>query len=100
VAIDRLRIERDGLRRDLSFLESESRFTIEALERKLASSSVSVYSDSDSTVKTLYQTKQEMDELHAHPNKAREDYAANLNLKDHKNCGLGLYLEGLAVAFN
>ncbi|KAF5368578.1 hypothetical protein D9758_002180 [Tetrapyrgos nigripes] len=41
-AVDRLRGERDGLRRDLEFLEMESRFTIAALEAK-----VSTLSDSN-----------------------------------------------------
>lgn len=36
-AIDRLRGERDSLRRDLDFLENESRFAIRALEAKIAS---------------------------------------------------------------
>ena len=35
-AIERLRGERDNLRRDVQFLESESKFTVEALEEKLA----------------------------------------------------------------
>lgn len=37
-AVDRLRIERDDLRRDVQFLESESRFAIESLEAKLSAS--------------------------------------------------------------
>src|ERR1700761_2344214 len=57
-AIDRLRDERDSLRRDVQFLESESRFTIEALEAKL---SASVSSASDKTVATIGQLKAEMD---------------------------------------
>ena len=35
-AIDRLRGERDGLRRDLEFLNVEHRFTVQALEEKLS----------------------------------------------------------------
>lgn len=100
MAIDRLRVERDGLRRDLSFLESESRFTIEALERKLASSSTSVYSDIDPTAKTLDQMKHEMDELYAHLKEVTEDYTNNLNLKNNEIYKLGLCLEGLAIAFS
>lgn len=100
MAVDRLRVERDGLRRDLLFLESESRFTIEALERKLASSSVSVYSDTDSTVKTLDQMKHEMDELHAQLKEATEDYRTKLNSKNDEICRLGRCLEGLAVTFS
>lgn len=37
-AIDRLRLERDSLRRDVQFLESESKFAIESLEAKLSAS--------------------------------------------------------------
>ena len=37
-AIDRLRVERDDLRRDVQFLETESRFAIESLEAKLSAS--------------------------------------------------------------
>ena len=48
--IDRLRSERDSLSRDVEFLESESRFTIEALEAKL---SASISSASDKTVATV-----------------------------------------------
>src|ERR1700735_3572466 len=55
-AIDRLRGERDSLRCDVQFLESESRFTIEALEAKL---SASVSSASDKTVATISQLKNE-----------------------------------------
>ena len=50
--IDRLRRERDSLRCDVEFLESESRFTIEALEAKL---SASIASASDKTVSTIGQ---------------------------------------------
>ncbi|KAM6498691.1 hypothetical protein JOM56_006639 [Amanita muscaria] len=37
-AVDRLRLERDSLRRDVQFLESESKFAIELLEAKLSAS--------------------------------------------------------------
>ena len=50
--IDRLRSERDSLSRDVEFLESESRFTIEALEAKL---SASISSASDKSVATINQ---------------------------------------------
>ena len=61
--IDRLRSERDSLSRDVEFLESESRFTIEALEAKL---STSVSSASDETVATISQLKIEMDQKERH----------------------------------
>ena len=50
--IDRLHVERDSLRCDVEFLESESRFTIEALETKL---SASISSASDKSVTTISQ---------------------------------------------
>ena len=100
VAVDRLRVERDGLRRDISFLESESRFTIEALERKLASSSVSLYSDIDPTSKTLDQMKHEMDELHAQLNEVTEEYVTRLNFKNSEISRLSLTLEGLVIVFD
>ncbi|KAF5352735.1 hypothetical protein D9756_005910 [Leucocoprinus leucothites] len=41
-AIERLREERDGLRRNLQFLETEHRFTVEALEKRLVSDTLPV----------------------------------------------------------
>lgn len=61
-AVDRLRGERDNLRRDIQFLESESKFTIEALEAKLSASMSSVC---DESVTTIGQMKAEMDGLYA-----------------------------------
>lgn len=61
-AVDRLRGERDNLRRDIQFLESESKFTIEALEAKLSASMSSVC---DESVTTIAQMKAEMDDLYA-----------------------------------
>ena len=43
-AIDRLRGERDGLRRDLEYLQAESKFTIQAMEEKLAATLAGVHS--------------------------------------------------------
>jgi len=39
-AIERLREERDGLSRDLQFLETEHKFTVEALEKRSVSSAL------------------------------------------------------------
>ena len=39
-AIERLRGERDGLSRDLQFLETEHKFTVEALEKRSISSAL------------------------------------------------------------
>ncbi|EAU92541.2 hypothetical protein CC1G_06552 [Coprinopsis cinerea okayama7 len=62
-AVDRLRDERDNLQRNVHFLESESRFTIEALEAKLSASIATTVSTGE-TVGTLAQMKAEMDALH------------------------------------
>jgi chromosome segregation ATPase len=42
-AIERLRSERDNLRRDLNFLESENKFAVQALEAKIASVAPTVH---------------------------------------------------------
>lgn len=96
MAVDRLRGERDALRCDLQFLESESRFTIEALERKLTTS----VSDSDCTFKNLGQMKCEMDELQARLIESIADSASKMNAKNSEIQRLGLCLEGMAIAFN
>ncbi|KAH6917034.1 hypothetical protein BKA70DRAFT_1486238 [Coprinopsis sp. MPI-PUGE-AT-0042] len=62
--IQRLRSERDDLLRRVEFLESESRFTIEALEAKL-SASVATTESPHNTAGTLTQMKLEMDSLHS-----------------------------------
>ncbi|KAF8899076.1 hypothetical protein BD779DRAFT_58463 [Infundibulicybe gibba] len=70
-AIDRLRGERDALRRDVNFLESESRFTIDALEAKLsASSDMSV--EMAKSVAALHQSRAEMEQLRARFHKTEE----------------------------
>ncbi|KAF8634898.1 hypothetical protein AX15_000646 [Amanita polypyramis BW_CC] len=51
-AIDRLRAERDSLRRDVQFLESESRFAIESLEAKLSTSTMAATNSSESVTIT------------------------------------------------
>ena len=96
-AIDRLRGERDSLRRDVQFLESESRFTIEALEAKL---SASISSTSDKTVATISQLKTEMDELHSHLAEVSEKNAATVKSKNSEIKRLGLVVQTLAVVFD
>jgi chromosome segregation ATPase len=96
-AINRLRGERDSLRRDVQFLESESRFTIEALEAKL---SASVSSTSDKTVATIGQLKNEMDELHSHLAEISEKNAATVESKNFEIKRLGLVAQTLAVVFD
>ena len=95
--IDRLRGERDSLSRDVEFLESESRFTIEALEAKL---SASISSASDKTVTTISQLKTEMDELHSHLAEVSERNAATIESKNCEIKRLGLVAQTLAVALN
>ena len=95
--IDRLRGERDSLNRDVEFLESESRFTIEALEAKL---SASISSAGDKTVTTISQLKTEMDELHSHLAEVSEQNAATVESKNCEIKRLGLVVQTLAVALN
>ena len=95
--IDRLRGERDSLSRDVEFLESESRFTIEALEAKL---SASISSAGDKTVTTISQLKTEMDELHSHLAEVSERNAATVESKDYEIKRLGLVVQTLVVALN
>ncbi len=99
MAVDRLRGERDALRRDLQFLESESRFTIEALERKVTTS-ISVYTESDYSVKTSNQMKSEMDELHARLTETIEDGTSKISVKNREIQRLGRCLEGMTIVFN
>jgi len=93
-AIDRLRGERDSLRRDVQFLESESRFTIEALEAKL---SASMSSTSDNTATTISQLRAEMDDLHYHLAKVSERNAATAESKNFEIKRLSLVVQTLAV---
>jgi chromosome segregation ATPase len=93
--IDRLRGERDSLSRDVEFLESESRFTIEALEAKL---SASISSASDKTVATISQLKTEMDELHSHLAEVSERNATTIESKNCEIKRLGLVVQTLAVS--
>jgi chromosome segregation ATPase len=59
MAIARIRGERDTLKRNMSFLEYESKFAIEALEAKLAASSSSIAEASE----TICQLRMEVDSL-------------------------------------
>ncbi len=95
-AIERLRGERDSLRRDVQFLESESRFTIEALEAKL-SASVSTESN-NATLATIDQLRAEMDDMHAQMLVVGERYQANTQRKSAEIRRLGLQVQGLAVS--
>jgi myosin protein heavy chain len=99
MAVDRLRGERDALRRDLQFLESESRFTIEALERKVTAS-VSAYTESDYRVETSNQMKSEMDGLHARLTETIEDRTFKISVKNREIQRLGHCLEGMAIVSN
>lgn len=100
MAVDRLRGERDALRRDLQFLESESRFTIEALERKVTASVSAYTEESDYRVETSNQMKSEMDELHARLTETIEDRTFRISVKNREIQRLGHCLEGMAIVSN
>ncbi|KAJ7751199.1 hypothetical protein DFH07DRAFT_529180 [Mycena maculata] len=51
-AIERIRGERDDLRRDVEFLQSEAKFTEEALEARIASLTADLASDGDAQLQT------------------------------------------------
>ncbi|KJA28405.1 hypothetical protein HYPSUDRAFT_197276 [Hypholoma sublateritium FD-334 SS-4] len=95
-AVERLRGERDSLRRDVQFLESESRFTIEALEAKLTAS-VSTASN-NATLATIDQLRAEMDDMHAQMLVVGEQYQINTQYKNAEIRRLGLQVQGLAVS--
>ncbi|KAF6766708.1 hypothetical protein DFP72DRAFT_1089472 [Ephemerocybe angulata] len=96
-AIDRLRAERDSLLRDVQFLESESRFTIEALEARLSRSMATTATDSDDTIHTINQLKMEMDALHSHLDDVQAASEAHLRKKDREITRLGNALTALGV---
>ncbi|KDR85735.1 hypothetical protein GALMADRAFT_218825 [Galerina marginata CBS 339.88] len=95
-AIDRLRGERDSLKRDVQFLESESRFAIEALEAKL-SASLSTTSNTH-TLATIDQLRMEMDEMNAQFIATNDRNTASLHEKDLQIKSLGMQVLGLAIA--
>ncbi|KAF9486584.1 hypothetical protein BDN70DRAFT_822370 [Pholiota conissans] len=95
-AVERLRGERDNLRRDVQFLESESRFAIEALEAKL-SASMSTESN-NATLATIDQLRAEMDEMHAQMLAVGEQYQANTDAKNLEIKRLSIQVQGLAIA--
>lgn len=55
-AIERLREERDGLRRDLQFLETEHKFMAEALEKQSISGASSLEHDQAELNGTVHQS--------------------------------------------
>jgi len=87
LAIDRLRGERDNLRRNVQFLESESRFAIEALEAKL---SASMSTAGDHTMATVQQLRAQIDDMRAQ--KADVDRAKASEIRK-----LQLHVQGLAI---
>lgn len=95
-AVERLRGERDSLRRDVQFLESESRFAIEALEAKL-SASMSTASN-NATMITIDQLRAEMDDMHVQMLIVGQQYEANIRHKNTEVKRLGLHIQGLSVA--
>jgi chromosome segregation ATPase len=87
LAVDRLRGERDNLRRDIQFLESESKFAIEALEAKLSASMSSVC---DESVTTIAQMKAEMDGLYAQLSEMNQRQLAVVGRKNEEMRRLAL----------
>jgi chromosome segregation ATPase len=63
VAIDRLRDERDNLQRDMHFLESESKFAVDALNAKLAASSTSNLAEGSKSGEAFIQMQTEIGAL-------------------------------------
>jgi myosin protein heavy chain len=96
-AIDRLRDERDSLRRDIQFLESESRFAIEALEMKLSRSVAASTTSSDDILRTMNQMKMEMDALHAQLEEVRAAGDTRCQDKTREIQRLGQALAAFAV---
>jgi len=88
LAIERLRGERDNLRRNVQFLESESRFAIEALEAKL---SASMSTASNYTMATVEQLKAQIHEMHAQNMEVDRAKAGEIRK-------LQLHVQGLAIA--
>ena len=62
-AVDRLRSERDDLRRQLEFLQVESKFTIEALENKINSGASNVQAAATTEDPRVHQLQDEVQEL-------------------------------------
>ncbi|KAF8204088.1 hypothetical protein BJ912DRAFT_896040 [Pholiota molesta] len=96
LAIERIRGERDNLRRDVQFLESESRFAIEALEAKLCASMSTA--SNNATLATIDQLRAEMDEMHVQMLAVGEQYQANTDTKNSEIHRLGVQVQGLAIA--
>jgi chromosome segregation ATPase len=95
-AVDRLRAERDNLRHDVQFLESESRFAIEALEAKL-SQSISTANNTENHA-TVGQLRAEMDDMHSQMRSYRQQYSVNLSRKNRDIQRLGLQVQALSIA--
>ncbi|KAJ2914770.1 hypothetical protein MD484_g5634, partial [Candolleomyces efflorescens] len=96
-AIDRLRAERDDLRRDVQFLESESRFAIEALEAKLSASMATTSAGTTETARTMGQMKLEMDALHEHLEDMQSSYDLEMRQKNQELHRLSRALAALGV---
>ncbi|KAF9567768.1 hypothetical protein CPC08DRAFT_680446 [Agrocybe pediades] len=94
-AVDRLRHERDTLRRDLQFVETESKFAIEALEAKLAASASP--SSNEQTMHTIEQLRAEMDEMHAQFVSVTESMSESLRMKNLKIRELRVQVEALTI---
>ena len=91
-AVERLRGERDELKMHLTFIEQESRFSIEALETQLSHST----SSSDKTEATIRSLKEGMDQMRSHLDDTNVQNAALLQSKNARIFRLGRNIEALS----
>ncbi|KAH9065689.1 hypothetical protein EDB87DRAFT_1592501 [Lactarius vividus] len=89
-AVDRLRGERDDLRRQLEFLQVESKFTIEALESKLNSGAPSVKAVATVEDSRVLQLQSEVQELLGRLAKASSRSHVDLSSSTVESSRLGL----------
>jgi chromosome segregation ATPase len=98
VAIDRLRCERDNLQRDMHFLETESKFAIEALKAELAALPPLSSGDEVESAKTIKQLKTEIDALRVQLTAAAGQGSEAILAKDKQIEWLTLAATASAVA--
>ncbi|KAI9444747.1 hypothetical protein H4582DRAFT_842831 [Lactarius indigo] len=89
-AVDRLRGERDDLRRQLEFLQIESKFTIEALENKINSGASSVKATATTEDSRVLQLQSEVQELLERLAKASSRSHVDLSSSTIESSRLGL----------
>jgi len=91
-AVERLRGERDELKMHLTFIEQESRFSIEALESQLSQST----SSSDKTEAIIRSLKEGMENMKAHLESTNAGSSALLQSKGARIIRLGRTIEALS----